>query len=115
MLQQGEELATAVSTARIDLGLSTGEFYALTGRQLDALMRRRLRRVEDGGFMLAQLTAYVINFSMCRPEKPVAIKDFMPSQWAKQQRARPKKQKRRSRAIIAQELRSFMAHFMRTQ
>jgi hypothetical protein len=109
------------STARIDLGLATEEFYALTGRQLDALMRRHLRQVEDGEFMLAQLTAYVVNFSMCRPKEPVAIKDFMPSQWAKQQQAgsnkpqKRKKPKRRSRAVIAHELHGVMAHFIRNQ
>jgi hypothetical protein len=78
-------------------------------------MRRRLRRVEDGEFMFAQLTAYVINFSMCRPKEPVAIKDLMPSQWARQQSRPQPKRKRRSRAVIAQELRGVMAHFMRHQ
>jgi hypothetical protein len=71
------------SIARYDLSLSSEEFYSITPRQLDALIKRRERETQEREFMLAQLTSYLINFSMCRPKKAVSPRDFMPSEWAK--------------------------------
>ena len=99
------------SVARYDLRLSNEDFYGLTPRQLDALIKRRERETQDREFLFAQLTAYTINFSMARPKAPVKISDLMPSEWAK---ARPPKIKRRRRAVVADELRLVMGHFMRT-
>lgn len=71
------------SVAVYDLHLTSDQFFALTPRQFDALVKRRERQVEHDEFMLAQLTAYTVNFSMCRPKDAVAPRDFMPSQMGK--------------------------------
>jgi hypothetical protein len=66
------------STARFDLGLSEGDFWRLTGRQLSALMRR-LKAGKDREHMLVGIIASTTaNFSMCRPKEPLTVADFMP-------------------------------------
>ena len=96
------------SLARYDLGLSTEEFYDLTSGQLDALMRRREREIEESEFMSAQIAACVVNFSMSRPEKAVSTVEFMPSHFRrKQERA-----KRVDRKRVVTDIRSMMTALM---
>lgn len=73
------------AVAIYDLKLSPVQFFALTPRQFDALLKRKERETQDTEYLFAQLTAYTVNFSMCHPKEPVAPKDFMPSEWAKPQ------------------------------
>jgi hypothetical protein len=100
------------SVARYDLRLSSAEFYRLTPRQLDALIKRQEHGIRHSEFMLAQLTACVANFSMSHPKKPVDAKDFMPSEWAKVAEKEPKA-KKRSRHAIAGEIRATMDAWMK--
>jgi hypothetical protein len=78
------------SVARYDLGLTSEDFYALTPRQFDALVKRRERDAQEQEFLTAQLTAAVVNFSMCHPKEPVSPRDFMPSEFGKPAR-KPKR------------------------
>jgi hypothetical protein len=110
------------SLAVYDLRLTTAEFYDLTVGQLDALIRRRERDIEEREFMPAQIAACVVNFSMGRPKEPVSTKDFMPSEWAKNpdsdahtpargwKRMTPKR-----RELVATEIRASMEMLMRGQ
>ena len=77
----------------------------MTPRYFDALRKRHQRRVQDGEYMLAQLTAAVINFSICRPKTPAAVSDLMPSWPAKKAAKKPKKPKSRSPEVIRTEVR----------
>jgi hypothetical protein len=98
--------------ARIDLGLQSDEFYELTPRQLDALIKRQERATWNTEFMLAQLTSCVVNFSMSHPKKALEARDFMPSEWAKNPPVE-KKPKRRKRQLIATEIRATMENWMK--
>lgn len=95
----------------MDLGLSKEEFYLLQPRQLDALIKRNTDRLEDQEYMLGQLTATVVNFSMCHPKTPSSAADFMPSQIRKKMVAQP--EKRRTHQQIADEIRATMRSFMK--
>jgi hypothetical protein len=101
------------SLAVYDLRMSTEQFYALTVGQLDSLLRRREREIQEAEFMPAQLTACVVNFSMVHPKESLSAKDFMPSAWRNEVVA--KKPRRRKRQIIAAEIQATMEHFMRGQ
>jgi hypothetical protein len=102
------------SFARLELGLDTDEFYALTPRWFDALCRRHEQMTEDSEFMIAQLTSCVVNFSMGAPKEPVHPRDLMPSQIRRtvSDPAISQKHKRRKRIDIAEEARKTMEHFM---
>jgi hypothetical protein len=100
--------------ARYDLGLSSEEFFDCTPRQLEALVKRFERAQEHKDFMLAQNTAYTINFSMAAPKKPVSPRDLMPSEWNKV-KAKQKHPRMRSRKVIAQELEAVMESAMEYQ
>lgn len=71
----------------MELGLSDAEFYALTPRQLNALILRKEIAEQRPEFMLAQLTACVVNFSQARPKRPSQPRDFMPSMAGKKRNA----------------------------
>jgi hypothetical protein len=100
--------------ARFDLYLSSDEFYELTPRQLDALIKRHERSMWNNEFLFAQLTSCVVNFSMSHPKKALEPRDFMPSEWAKNPPAE-KKPKRRKRQLIATEIRATMDAWLRNQ
>lgn len=101
------------SFARLELGLETSEFYAMTPRWFDALRRRHESMTEDREFLIAQLTSYVVNFSYRPPKEQVHPKDLMPSLMRKQVGAEPlRKHKRRRRSMVASEVRMMMTHFM---
>lgn len=44
-------------------------------------MTRERERIEWQELLFAQLIAWTVNTGMCRPKKPVEVKDFMPSRW----------------------------------
>jgi len=77
------------AVARYDLKLSADEFFDLTPRQFDALVKRRRSSLEASEFMTAQLISALYNTGFKTPEKPTSPLDFMPSQWAKK-RNKPK-------------------------
>lgn len=66
------------SHARIDLGLSEGEFWRMTPRQLDLLSKRHRAHREWAELLNARLMAVVVNYSFCAPKEPVSAADFMP-------------------------------------
>ena len=100
------------SLARYDLRLSTEEFYAMTVGQLDALIRRRERDIQEREFLFGQLASCTVNFSMGRPKDPVQPRDFMPSEWRHQKETQAPR-KRRRRQLIATEIRGVMEAFMK--
>jgi hypothetical protein len=71
------------ATARYDLRLSDEEFWALTPRQFDALVRRHRRHVESQELLFGQLTSWVANTGFRTTAEPTTPTDFMPSRWAK--------------------------------
>jgi hypothetical protein len=71
------------SAARYHLHLTASEFYALTPRQFDALMRRYRYETESGELLFGQLTSWVANTGFRTAEKQTSAADFMPSQWRK--------------------------------
>jgi hypothetical protein len=71
------------SIARYDLQLTSQEFYSLTPRQLDALIKRRERETQEREFLFAQLASVTANFGFHAPKEPISTKDFMPSEWAR--------------------------------
>jgi len=82
------------SVARYDLGLTSDEFFALTPRQFDALLKRREHETQRAEYMQAQIAAYTINFSACHPKESVDPFDLMPSMAGKQRRAKSSQQQR---------------------
>ena len=72
-----------------DLRLTPEVFWTLTPRQFDNLMARKKSETRSNEFMIAQLTAICANFSMCRPEKPVKVRDLMPSMADYEDQERP--------------------------
>lgn len=71
--------------ARYDLHISSDDFYSLTPRKFDALIKRLERAQQHSDYMLAQIVSYGVNFSMCHPKDSVRPEDFMPGEWAKPQ------------------------------
>jgi hypothetical protein len=97
------------SVARYDLGLSDDDFYALTPRQLDALLKRKKVETSANEFMFAQLTSWVANTGFRTAEKPTAARDFMPSEWGKTPAKAALKRVRmtkKRRAAVANQIRS---------
>jgi hypothetical protein len=74
------------SIARYDLGLSSDEFYAMTPRMLDALLRRKERESWNRELLFGQLVSVFINHSMSPPKKAASPADFMPSEILKRKR-----------------------------
>lgn len=98
------------SVARYDLRLSDRQFYALTPRQLDALLKRRERETAEREFLFGQLASCVVNFGFCQPKEPAKPSDFMPSQ----RHARPRAaRKRRSAAAGRQQIADGLREVMR--
>lgn len=104
------------SHARIDLGLSKREFLTSSPRHLDGFTKRHQQRVECNEFLVAQLTACVVNFSMCRPKESVETKDFMPSEMRRRtQEHLHGRKKRINRQHVLEETRKFMAELRANQ
>jgi hypothetical protein len=87
--------------ARYDLHLSDDDFYALTPRQFDALLKRKKVETVASEFLLAQLTSWVANSGFRSTVKPTKPQDFMPSEWQKTPTnpKRPRMTKKRREAI----------------
>jgi hypothetical protein len=77
---------------RYDLGLSAEEFFELTPRQFDALLKRHLIDREYNELLFGQLTSWVANSGVRAPSKPFKPTDFMPSQWMKKA-SKPKRKR----------------------
>jgi hypothetical protein len=73
--------------ARYDLRLTGAEFYALTPRQFTLLCERHRESLAHREMIGAYITTAVKNFSMCPPEEPAAMTDYMPSHRAASTRA----------------------------
>jgi hypothetical protein len=103
------------SFARINLGLSSTEFFALTPKQFGHLSNRHKYQVEHEEFLFGQLTSWVASTGFKSPKDPTTAKDFMPSMFGRDDKpAQVIKLKRRKRSTIAMEARATMAHFMRS-
>ncbi len=97
------------SCARYDLGLGDEDFYSLTPRQFDALLRRHRNHVEANELLFAQLTSWVANTGFRSTEKPTHPRDFMPSQWAKHPKPKRPRMTKKRRQDIADGLRMMFA------
>ena len=99
------------SCARYDLHLSDEDFFALTPRQFDALLKRHKHKVESNELLFGQLTSWVVNTGFRALEKPTSTEDFMPSRWKKRSAAassttKPKRMSRKRREAVADGLRA---------
>jgi len=100
------------SVARYDLGLTDDEFYGLTPRQYDALLKRKEYQTWQQEFLFAQLTAFSVNFSLCHPMEPVCIGDFMPSEFAKK-KSEPSKTTKSGRVRITKAVKRDVTYKLR--
>lgn len=98
------------SVARYDLGLSEQEFWALSPKKYDALLRRRKSALERNEVMLAQIAQVGVNFGYRAPKEAVKLKEFMLPGWGESRRAEKRlrmTQKRRNH--IADHWRAFFS------
>ncbi len=93
--------------ARVTLGLSDAEFYALTPRQEMILLDRHFERVKHQEFLFGQLTARVVNHSQRHYEEDVVPADFMPSEIGKKPKRRSRKEERERQEAEVMRLRHF--------
>lgn len=100
------------SFARKRLHLSSDEFYELTPRQLDALVRQHERAIQEEEFLFGQLASLFVNFSMSHPKEPVSAKDFMPSEWAKRA-SRPSRRRPINRDLVVAQIKGMMEGLMK--
>jgi hypothetical protein len=98
------------SVARVQLGLTDGEFFALTPRQFHLLVDQHRERVEHQELLSGIIASTVANWSMTGPRKALTPSDFMPSR--RQAKAEQKKKPRVNRKRIADRVRSFLTHHM---
>lgn len=101
------------SFARVNLGLSSVEFYSLTPRQFGHLCNRARYLVEHQEFLFGQLTSWVASTGFKTPQEPTTARDFMPSMFGQNKQAKPVKRKKRKRSAIATEIRNVMDVFRR--
>lgn len=66
------------AVARYDLRISEAEFWKLTPRALEALLARNKEALYREQTLLAILRRDLINFSFCRPKKPVELDQLLP-------------------------------------
>lgn len=71
------------AVACYDLRLSADEFYDLTPRQLDALLKRKKVETVANEYLFAQLTALVANTGFRSGKEPSKPSDFMPTEFHK--------------------------------
>ena len=107
------------SSARYDLRLSDDDFYSLTPRQFDALLKRKKAETVANEFLVAQLTSWVANTGFRTTEKPTKPQDFMPSEWMRTRTAinsgkRTRMTKKR-RAQLANSIRSMFPNLHKTR
>lgn len=80
MLSPAELWMQLWSVARYDLRLTDDEFYAMTPRQLDALLKRNKQAVEHEQLLAGIIASTTANHSLNPPKTPCTPADFMPSQ-----------------------------------
>ena len=90
--------------------MTAEEFFAMTPRQFHALAERHRWGQERNELLFAQLTAVVHNTGFRTTEKPIEVREFMPSQWGKLAR---KKRRNESRKAVADGIRKAMGAFMK--
>jgi len=66
--------------ARLRLGISDEEFYRLSPRQFAALWGGWERKEREDLRRIALLRMDLINFSFCRPKKPITLGDLLPGE-----------------------------------
>lgn len=98
------------SYGRITLKLSDADFYRLTPKQLQSLREEHERREVPLEFMLAQLTAVVVNYSNRAVETPSQPREWMPTM-VRRKVTEPKQKRKRSRAVIAAEAAAVLSKF----
>jgi len=98
--------------ARVQLGLTDAEFYALTPRQFHLLVDQHRERVEHQELLTGILASTIANWSMGAPKEPLAPSVFMP---CRRGRAKQPKRPRINRKRVADKVRAFMEAKMKQQ
>lgn len=89
--------------ARIRMGLSKDEFFALTPRAFFKMRDTWLDQQRDMHRMIALLRVDMINHSMYRPTRPLELADIMPSAGRDPRRpAAPERRRRLTRKFRAE-------------
>ena len=96
------------------LRLTDADFYALTPRQFDELLKRHKEEREFTELGWGLVCATVANFSMGAPKQPLQPSDFMPSQWT-DKKTTPAQKKRVNRKVVASSIRGLMTGYMSAQ
>jgi hypothetical protein len=95
--------------------MTSKEFFALTPRMFDALVKRHERATREREFMFGQLASIFINYSMARPKKPTKPTDFMPSEFAKEHAKRTRRPTKEERQRIDEQARDLIRALMKDQ
>lgn len=67
----------AWAIARGTLGLSNDEWLEMTPRQLNALRKRYVERIQREELLIGLVCSTTANFSFCRPNRMLTARDFM--------------------------------------
>lgn len=95
--------------------MTSKQFFALTPRMFDALVRRHEIATREREFMFGQLASIFINHSMARPKKPTKPTDFMPSEFAKEHARRTRRPTKDERQKIDDQARAMIRALMEDQ
>lgn len=95
------------STAIVIVGISSAEFWAMTPRMFDALLKRKERENQERDFLFAQLASVYVNYSMAAPKNPVPPAEFMPSEIRKKLARKRNGPSREEREAVDRQTRAF--------
>jgi hypothetical protein len=104
------------SCARYNLKLTDKQFYSLTPRQFDALLKRHREQIEHAELLVGIIASVVVNFSLGAPKTGTEPADYMPSQWRKKvQQPRKERMTKKKRQRVANSLRAYFEARMARQ
>jgi hypothetical protein len=104
------------SCARYNLHLTNDEFYRLTPRQFDSLLKRHREQIEHEELLAGIIASVVVNFSLGAPKTGTKPADFMPSQWRTNvQKPRNERMTKKKRQRVANSLRAYFEARMARQ
>jgi hypothetical protein len=106
------------SCARFNLRLTDEEFYSLTPRQFDALLKRHREKIEHTELLAGVIASAIANFSLGGLKEPAKPADFMPSRWETKAKAtNPKKDRMtaKKRELVARNVRAMLTTYVEAQ
>jgi len=87
------------------LHLTDDEFYSLTPRQYHALLDQHEHQRAFHEFLFGQVCSTVANWSMASPKEPLQPRQFMPSEWSKEEPVRKKSTRKADPQALADKIR----------